>query len=262
MMVITGAGASANLGADDTALPMMAGWAADLVPRLGFAANQLGITVETDGPQFEAIIGRLLSFANSLPAVANLAFMGEQTNVVGDGPRNGTGVQFQQWHNAAVSNNDAIMRALWKSLYERFGCDRIDDDKAIYAYTSLHRVIRESFPEHSPHYIVHATTNFDAAIEVAIQASPDLNTELLDGFATAAGNARPRWAPNLFSAGRLDSDGRIPVLHLHGAVGWYFDERDPNIIRRRPTNEPLDDRLTPALLLPETPSVLTCSPPH
>lgn len=251
MMVITGAGASANLGADKTALPMMKGWAADLVPRLGFAANQLGLTEETDGPAFEAIIGRLLAFANALPAVANLAFMGEQTNVVGNGPRNGTGVQFNQWHNAAISNNAAIIRTIWASLYESFGRDRIDDDKASYAYSSLHRLIRNSFPEKAPHYITHATTNFDAAIEVAIQASTEPFVELLDGFVPASGNARPRWAPNLFSASRLDSDGRIPVLHLHGAVGWYYDTQDPNVIRRQPTDEPLDDRLVPALLLPD-----------
>jgi hypothetical protein len=41
----------------------------------------------------------------------------------------------------------------------------------------------------------------------------------------------------------------IPVVHLHGAVGWYF--REDGTVTRLPTDEGYDDRRTPALLLPD-----------
>lgn len=252
VLIITGAGASANLGVDDTALPMMKGWAADLVPRLGFVADQLGLTENTDGLNFEAIIGRFLNFSNALDSVTatNLgALLGDQTNVVGNAGRNVSGGNFALWAGTAQSNVAIFNQRLWESLWENFGRDRIDGSKADRAYSALHALIRESGEEGQPCYIAHATTNFDTAIEVAIQES--IGLELLDGFTQVSGNARQRWAPNLLTASRLDSDARVPVAHLHGAVGWYFDRRDRNSIERRPSDDGLDDRMTPALLLPD-----------
>jgi NAD-dependent SIR2 family protein deacetylase len=252
VLIITGAGASSHLGVDDTALPMMKGWAADLIPRLGFAADQLGLTAATDGPAFEAIIGRFLNFSNSLNAVAASTLgplMGDQTNIVGNAGRNASGGNFNAWLSTAQNNVAVLNLRVWESLWENFGRDRIDSEKADSAYTALHALIRESSGGDQPCYIAHATTNFDTAIEVAIQESKGL--ELLDGFAPASGNARQRWAPNLLTASRLDSDARIPVVHLHGAVGWYYDPADRNLVQRRPSDDRLDDRMTPALLLPD-----------
>lgn len=251
VLIITGAGASTNLGANNTVLPMMKGWAADLIPRLGYAGHELGINEDTDGPAFEAIIGRFLKFANSLDAVAALGFMGDQTNVVGEGPRSGSNGNFASWLAAARNNVSALNRQLWVSLWENFGRERVDSEKAVAAYGTLHDLIRQSSDDGEPCYIAHVTTNFDTAIEVAIQESADSRVELLDGFTAASGNARSRWAPNLLTASRLDTDARIPVAHLHGAVGWYYDQRDTNRIERRPSDDDYDDRLTPALLLPD-----------
>lgn len=251
MLIITGAGASANLGVDDTALPMMKGWAADLIPRLGYAAGQLGLTPETDGPAFEAIIGRLLNFSRALPAIEALGFMGELTSLFGDQPGS-SGGNFLAWQSTARTNIQGLNTRLWESLWQNFGRDRIDNDKADNAYSALHDLIRDSRDDGpEPCYISHVTTNFDPAIEVAVQESNYPNTELLDGFTPGSGNARPRWAPNLLTANRLDSDGRIPVVHIHGAVGWYFDPNDENRIQRRPSDDDYDDRLSPALLLPD-----------
>lgn len=254
VLIITGAGASANLGVDDKALPMMKGWATDLVPRLGYAARQLGLTEDTDGPAFEAIIGRFLNFSNSLNAIMGSGLgplMGDQHNIVGQVNPTPSGGNFNNWTSAAQNNVAVLNQRIWESLWENFGRDRVDSEKADNAYGALHDLIRESSDGGAPCYIAHATTNFDTAIEVAIQESTRPNTELLDGFTPGSGNARPRWAPNLLTANRLDSDGRIPVVHLHGAVGWYYDPNNRNLILRRPSDDGYDDRLTPALLLPD-----------
>lgn len=252
VLIITGAGASANLGVDDTALPMMKGWAADLIPRLGYAASQLGLTLETDGPAFEAIIGRFLNFSRALPAVQALGFMGDLTNLFGAAPPQASGANFAAWNSTAQQNIALMNTRLWESLWENFGRDRVDSEKADNAYSALHYLIRESRGDGlEPCYIAHVTTNFDPAIEVAVQESTYPGTVLLDGFAPASGNARPKWAPNLLTAGRLDSDGRIPVVHIHGAVGWYFEASDQNRILRRPSDDDYDPRLLPALLLPD-----------
>ena len=221
------------------------------LPRLGFAGHEMGLNEETDGPAFEAILGRYLKFANSLDAIASFGFMGDQTKVVGEGPRSPTSGNFAAWLPTAQGNVSTFNRRLWESLWENFGRDRIDSAKADNAYTKLHELIRSSREGNMPCYIAHATTNFDTAIEVAIQESDYPNTELLDGFAVISGNARPRWAPNLLTHSRTLHDGRIPVVHLHGAVGWYYDPRDQNLIQRRPSDDGYDERLTPALLLPD-----------
>ena len=249
VLIITGAGASANLGVDDEALPMMAGWAADLIPRLGNAAPWLGLTSGTDGPAFEAIIGRFLNFSNSLSTVAALGFMGDEANLVGLGPRSPSGGNFANWHVTAEDNVAAMNRKLWESLWENFGRNRIDSEVADRAYGALHSLIRDSADDGQPCYIAHATTNFDTAIEVAIEESEDM--EVRGGFARTSGGARERWAPNLLTVDRLGSDARIPVVHLHGAVGWYYDPNDNNIILRRPSDDRFDERMTPALLLPD-----------
>ncbi|MEO7723036.1 MAG: SIR2 family protein [Pseudolysinimonas sp.] len=252
MLVVTGAGASANLGVDNTALPMMKGWAADLVPRLGAAGGQLGLGSDTDGPAFEAIIGRFLKFANSLDAVTQLGFLGDTHNLSSvNGPMTPSGGNFSNWLSAAQGNVFGINRGIWESLWENFGRNRIDTQKADRAYGALHSLIRESREGDMPCYIAHATTNFDTAIEVAIEESDYPNTELLNGFANTSGYGRQRWSPNLLTTARTDSDGRIPVVHLHGAVGWYYDPANKNLIQRRPTDDGYDDRMTPALLLPD-----------
>ena len=70
---------------------------------------------------------------------------------------------------------------------------------------------------------------------------------VLDGFAPRIDTEV--WSPNLYSASRRNSTGQFPVLHLHGTVGWYLDEDES--IRRRPSDEPWDERYPPALLLPD-----------
>jgi hypothetical protein len=251
VLVITGAGASANLGVDDTALPMMGGWADDLIPRLGYAAGQLGLAPNTDGPTFEQIIGRFLNSSRSLPAVEALGFMGEMTNLLGNTPGS-SGGNFLAWQSTARTNIESLNQQLWESLWRNFGRRRVDGKKAGAAYGALHDLIRESRGEDgSPCYIAHVTTNFDPAIEMAIGVSTYPSTEPLDGFAASTGYGRPRWAPNLLTTGRANSDGRIPVVHIHGAVGWYFDPDDENVIQRRPSDDDFDPRLSPALLLPD-----------
>jgi hypothetical protein len=252
VVVVTGAGASRALGADGQPVAMMPQWATDLVGRLGEAANVLGLSADMDGPAFEAAIGRFLTFTTALPRVAALGTLGDMTNLVGLGPRS-EGGRFAPWQQTALSNQRSIQQALWQSLYLNFGRPRIDAERAYGSYHRLHEFIRTTYTANglSP-WISHATTNFDPAIEIAIDLEIQRdypNNEKVDGFSKVSGGGQDLWAPNLFNAARPNHNGYIPVMHLHGAVGWYFDEARG--IKRRPTDEELSPADTPALLLPD-----------
>ncbi len=251
VMILTGAGASTALGRDKP-LAMMSEWATSLVEELGYAAELLGLTPSMDGDRFEAALGRFLRFAEALPTVEPLHKLGGMQSLIGDGTQVQTVLDSRAWLNFATQNVNAIRRVVWQNLYEQFTMDRVDEEKAYRSYKRLHDLIRNSLrrDDQDPIFLVHATTNFDRAIEAAIDLESErVNANIVskDGFISTFAGRRPQWAPNTLES--ADHDGIIPVLHLHGAVGWYFTE--DGTIQSRPSDEKIDDRLTPALLLPD-----------
>gem|GEM_PF-3919235 len=247
IVVITGAGASANLGRYGKALPLMPAWASSLVDRLGdHYASILGLTPNMPGPEFEATLGRFLEFQRALPKIKEYGLLGSVP------PPGGEIIDFMTWYERAVQLSKGLNAAIWQNLFDLFALDQIDTHRAHRTYMKLHQDLRSPDDNGPESYISHVTTNFDTAIEAAIQieAETDKKIELLTGFAQQPGLGDDLWAPNLLNDGRLNGTCRYPVLHLHGAVGWYYSDDG---IRRRPSTDRFDDslKLEPALLLPD-----------
>jgi len=251
VMILTGAGASATLGAQDKPLPMMPEWASSLINELGYAAQLLGLRENMPGDEFEAALGRFVSFANALTAIAPLHDLGGKVNVLVSPQTVQHSLDSSVWFRTAESNVQRVQGAIHRNLFDLFNESRVDEGAAYESYGALHSQIRNAF-DARPVFLAHVTTNFDHSIEAAIALEAVAANEprtVLDGFAPSYGGRNETWAPNLLHFA-TQHDGEIPVLHLHGAVGWYFSD-DGTAIRRRPSDELLDERLTPALLLPD-----------
>lgn len=252
ILIITGAGASTSLGAGGEPLAMMGDWAASLVDELKYAADLIGLTKNMRGDEFEAALGRFIAFSEALSSIAPLNRFGQFETVITEPERALTKVDATVWMQLAEQNVHKVRMALHRNLYEQFGQKRIDDDKAKRAYSKLHGQIREAFADRDgPVFFAHVTTNFDHAIEAAIeQAEPgDYPQRVRSGFGRAVAGRREPWAPNLLAYSSTGDD-EAPVVHLHGAIGWYFTE-DGNEVFRRNTDDEIVPDFTPALLLPD-----------
>lgn len=100
------------------------------------------------------------------------------------------------------------MRTINATLYDQFGQGRVVDASATAAYSALlneHLGVTE---------LVIATTNYDRSAEAALHG---LGMAVDTGFRAPLGRT-----PILEPAGLVhEREGRTPVIHLHGAVGWY-----------------------------------------
>lgn len=220
----------------------MPDWASRLVETLGGRAQQIGLRADMPGEEFEAALGEFLAFEASLPRVGSFLHMDSP-------PQNPTGVNMAvlNWFNTSSAVVAEIRRGIWANLFESFGLDRIDHAHAETAYRALHDLIRAADGGGPESHIAHATTNYDPAIEVAVVK--DERLALVDGFAPRPGAGTAVYSPNLFTSQWINSTAHVPVVHIHGAVGWYL--RSDGSIMRRPSDEPYDERQTPALLLPD-----------
>jgi hypothetical protein len=241
VLTLTGAGASASLGADGTSLPMMSSWATRLVSALGHRAQQIGLTADMPGDEFEVALGRFLAFEAALPIVHPFTHINQPAHQA-----LGKDMGIESWFQQAFAATSEIRRGIWRNLFESFGLERVDPGAAIDSYARLHALIRAADGDGAESYLAHATTNYDPAIEVAVQNTKGVR--LVDGFVSQAGGGRQTYAPNLL-ADQWQTTDQVPVLHIHGAVGWYF--QNDGTITRRPTDDEYDERQTPALLLPD-----------
>jgi hypothetical protein len=76
VLILTGAGASSNLGANGSHLPMMSSWASDLVRDVGPRAEQIRLRPDMPGEEFEQELGRFLAFERSFPLIEPFAHLG------------------------------------------------------------------------------------------------------------------------------------------------------------------------------------------
>lgn len=229
--LITGAGASRNLGIEETKMPLMADWSDALCGALdsevpGFALA-CGLEPGMQGPEFEANLGLLLKFDQARDLIERFAplgrddFHGEPGHVT----------QARQFTNQRL---DALKRVLDTTLYEEFGLSRVNDDRAVEAFRALLDVCGRE--------IVVATTNYDLSAEAALDA---LGFNVDTGFRASRGRT-PALNPIGLVADRHDT---TPVIHLHGAVGWY--EKD-GTVEFHYADKPYNDSLgAPVVLYPD-----------
>jgi SIR2-like domain len=186
-------------------MPLMPDWSNLLIDALN--SNESGLAgachLESDmsGEQFEEALGLLLRWDQVRNLDQRFAGLG--------GPQAGSvfGEAQKAWANT-TRRYGVITTVLNETLYDAFGQQRVDDDRAAAAYGELLRAMGD------PEDLVVATTNYDRSVEAALDT---LGRNVDTGFPV-----RPGRVPTLDPAGLVDRFQEVvPVLHLHGAVGWY-----------------------------------------
>ena len=236
LLVITGAGYSRNLGGADP-LPLMGEWAEIMRGRCDGVerglADALGLKLGLGPVEFEEVMGSLLALDASLPLFQQ--FMGLGAEPIGR-PNN----HHQSWEKLTRRRLSDMVRVLHETLYEQFGRRAIDSGKA--------KAEVEILLDHleGTEDVVFATTNYDQSIEIGLDAA---GSSVTDGFPPI------RWGssslqPDLLTNWPGESNPMVPVLHLHGAVGWYA-QSDGAIISQPPDQAYNDTLGVPAVLPPD-----------
>ena len=208
VVVIAGAGASTALGSTGRPIPMMAGWCTLLCNSLDGEekgiADAIGLTPQMTGWEFEQNLGSFLDVYSILPLLPRFLGLGESPV----GQRHG---DVNNWHDTLQRRSSAIIEALHRTLFDAFGHSAVDRVAADRAYGSLLKALTIG-----PHQVTFATTNYDPAIEIGLR-SLGFETDL--GVRSPDGLAHHRLRPGDLIGEK--KSGSVPVLHLHGATGWY-----------------------------------------
>lgn len=218
-LIVTGAGASRYLGADERPLPLMPDWSSNLTSRLGpelSAALELGD--DLDGEQFERRLGRLFALRKSLNEFEWAA------QIASPPPHHDQGLPTKTREAIGVirGNLATLTSTLHESLFELFGPARIDAAAASMAYFDLFRMLElTAVAEEPPSNLILATTNYDRSVEIAFE-----HLGIYQSLRT--GQDGQKWStPKLRPAGLgTYQDLRPSLLYLHGAVGWYQNAND------------------------------------
>jgi SIR2-like domain len=230
-VLITGAGASRKLGWDGKPQPLMGDWARALRDELfttaGNAPAALGLTGDITGDKFEQQLGVFLAGVASLDkSEAIMALGADPVSNVDDMHRLLARVRAQA---------EQVTRAIHKTLFDLFRRDEIAQVAAGQAYGGLLAQLNVT------DRLVYATTNYDLAAELAFE---QLEIAYFNGERHREAGSR-YLSTNIISHRGVNE---VPVIHLHGRVGWY---RDGDRIRVDPPGPYSADIGLPAVLLPD-----------
>lgn len=207
ILLVTGAGASRRLGRDGAKMPLMPDWADELCTALDEAENGLaaacGLTTGMSGPEFERSLGLLIRWREMRALRERFEGLG------GSNPGERTG-PVSQARERMENRLNTVMTVLNRTLYQQFGHRSVDDNAAAVAYGDL---LNRLGAEH----LAVATTNYDRSLEAALELrGHTANTGFVGGS---------QQTPIFEPLGMVERpQGMIPVIHLHGAVGWYSKE--------------------------------------
>ncbi len=160
-----------------------------------------------DGEEFEKNLGLLLRWNQ-------VNWLEERFQDLG-GSRAGSHTdQIPKARHQFRTRLEGVMRTVNLTLFEQFGQGKVDDDRAAQAYGAL-------FSHFDDDRLIVATTNYDRSAEAGLEA---LGKNVDTGF-----RHRTSRTPTLEPAGLVaDREDQTPVIHLHGAVGWY--EQDGTVV--------------------------------
>jgi hypothetical protein len=218
-VIVTGAGASREFGANGAQLPLMGHWAEAVVKKLGstnpayLAAT--GLQSGMLGEQFEVQLGSFLRQVRAFPLIQGV--LAATTQFQAMEPQL-TDKMLADWHRQTEFHLEKIINAIHESLYEEFAAPAVDMAGAAQAYGWLLGELGVQ-PNDA---LVFATTNYDVLGELAIgQLGRRVDwgePPVLQGVTETTIDVR----------GLIDGMPRyVPVLHLHGRVGWYR-RREPD----------------------------------
>jgi hypothetical protein len=242
LVLVTGAGASREFGANGQKLPLMAEWSDLVLRKLVESAAEFreitGLRPGMSGPEFEQALGQFLRQAEAFAAIKGTV------PITAQWPQAAASIskaQLEQWYASSEGNFERITNAVVASLVEQFNDTRVSPIVAAQAYrdlfTQLELTVDQPF--------VLATTNYDPVAELAlyeIGRRPDCGEPpYMFGV-----QQRP-----LDVVGMLDGLPRhTPILHLHGKVGWYRDPMD-GLVRPRRTATHEATYGVPVVMLPD-----------
>jgi hypothetical protein len=249
LVLVTGAGASREFGVNDSKVPLMADWSDSLVEKIGQRSwaylEATKLEKGLGGSEFERRLGEFLQVAQALPKIKevldpSLEFQAITGSLVRD--------TLREWHRITVSHVGQIIELIRQSLYESFSHERMDLDAAARAYSMLLQQLGVS----NVQSLVYATTNYDWVGEYAI--------ERLGG--------RPDWGERRLmlrqGEAQLEVEGilggmprYVPVLHLHGRMGWY---RRDDLIFGNNTTAHSEGYGVPIVMLPDPDKVYSTDP--
>jgi len=232
LLLITGAGASRNLGRD-VPMPLMSDWSDALCHALDERESNLAsachLTPGMQGPEFEKNLGLLLRWQQ-------IRHLEERFQDLG-GPQAGSHLgEVVKSRNRTGRRLEAVMETINITLYDQFGQRQVDDEKAMASYRALLRALGDP-------RVMLATTNYDRVGESALAG---LGMDVDAGF-----RAQPERTPRLEPAGLIEERGeKTPVIHLHGAVGWY--EQEDGSVGQYHADQRFNSSLgTPVVLYPD-----------
>jgi hypothetical protein len=241
LVLVTGAGASHDFGGNRRPLPLMPGLSEALVRELQTHPGYLEATrlqQGLDGQEFERRLGRFLQAVLAYSQIdsvldATLRFGGEQYPGLNEHT-------IARWYETSKFQFDQIIQAIYNVLYAELSMQRVSVQTAADAY----RTLLEAIGIEKSHHVVVATTNYDEVAEHALQWA---------GWHPDAGDPRYSAAANpaVSVDGLLDGMPRhIPVLHLHGRLGWYRRPGSQDVyVTSHPTHHP--DFGVPVMVLPD-----------
>ncbi|HXA27655.1 MAG TPA: SIR2 family protein [Candidatus Angelobacter sp.] len=238
-VLVTGAGASRDLGARGSQLPLMGDWSDFLVKKLAAHPAYLeasGLKNGMLGEDFEAQLGRFLQQVRAFPLISEVlapSVQFQQTPGLSE-------PLLKQWHQQAEFHLQAIVDLIHQSLYEQFGTDAFDLQGAIQAYGALFQTLQIN----SATPFVCATTNYDPIAEHAITGQ---------GWLADWGEPHtPHGEAPIDVHGLLDAMPRyVPILHLHGRVGWYRRTEPDTRVYATTTTQHQRGFGTPIVMLPD-----------
>lgn len=237
-VLITGAGASTSLGKKGAPLPLMPQLSRALYDtleeRAGGLARAMLLEPEMTGEAFETALGNLFAWRDMRPL--NFAFRGLSFPSPMPDSDNGDMAQRRSFEDTHLA---LIVEVIDEVLFRAFGREKLDDERARDAYSDL--LSNVLIPDTA---LACATTNYDASLEVALQFG-------LKGSGADVGIRSPSFGIQTLQPGQIELWGdQVPVLHLHGAVGWVRDDESGNIIPY-PITRPNGSLGRPALLYPD-----------
>jgi hypothetical protein len=242
LVLVTGAGASCAFGANRTPLPLMADFSQAIVNRLKSTPGYLEATTLEEGlpgDEFERRLGQFLrarlafeQIGSVVPATSS--FLTSAT------PHLTTTQAITQWHETSLFHLRQIVEDIRRVTYDSFNLGRVWVPGAANAYGSLFGALGLQPGSR----VALATTNYDEVAEYALASCrwrPD------SGEPTHFTDADPPVSVDRLLDG---VPGRLPVLHLHGRLGWY-QRADTEAVYFSQTRSHDPNYGVPQLILPD-----------
>jgi hypothetical protein len=218
LVLVTGAGASVGLGASGTTIAAMKEWANHLSGAL--AARDPGIALLVglrrgmDGMEFEQQLGRFFASARAFRDAQELMVNTSHFMATMPAPLGmlATRPNIEEWHRQATFKIEQVSEVVHETLYTLFGRPSFDLQRARDSYVELLEEI--GIGSRGANW-VYATTNYDTIGDEALEAA-DFRVEWGERH-------RVRLSETIVDPENLLDRVKtgVPLLHLHGKIGWY-----------------------------------------